>query len=207
MLKYDEGTFQWYAWRSVKNEDAEAFCDCGVNVKGLCITEGNAATKAELAGRSVAQKAVKELKKLPGYKDVYVVSMGSHIGHRVTRGLFPRYHLSDADMNVDFPDSIAVAGNVMSPHGYMKIPYPALLPKKVDNVIYAGRCVATACQEYENRRVNFLSYELPRLVAPSMATGEAAGIAAAMCADRGIGFNDVDVKEVQKRIRERGGIC
>jgi len=202
--KYDEGTFQVYGWRSIRNK-SETFNDA-THLQGICVLTGGHETTAEINGRRLAQKVVGDLRKIPGYENVYVISVGGHIGSRVTRKLYNQYHLSDADENKDFPDSIAIAGNVMVDYGQMKIPYRALLPKGVNNLIYAGRCIATEHHSYENRRVNFMSYELPRLVGPSMATGEAAGIAAALCADRGYGFNDIPVTDIQKEIKKRGGV-
>jgi len=211
-LEYPEGKFPTYRWMSIKNIN-EGFNDAG-HIEGICIEDPGDETRAELMGRSLAQKAIKDIRKQPGYENAYIISVGAHIGHRNTRQIFPQYHLSGADLVLEpyagktaFPDTIAIAGLVALDYGYMPIPYRAMLPKKRNDLIYAGRCVSTTVYRYNDRTVNGWSYELPRLVGPSMATGEAAGIAAALCADRGYGFNDIPVADIQKEIKKRGGVC
>ncbi|MFH1759626.1 MAG: FAD-dependent oxidoreductase, partial [bacterium] len=205
-IKYGDSSFNPYGWTSIFNDNTERFYDGG-HIDGIDGLDIEDATWAEITGRATAQQALKDLQSKPGYKGAYVISTGTHIGQRKTRAPFNQYHLSDLDENKDFKDSIAIAGNVMADHGYMKIPYRALLPKKIDNLIFAGRCISPVNQDVRGvRKVNFIAYEIPRLVAPSMATGEAAGIAAAMCADRDLSFSQLDVKEIQKKLEERGAV-
>ena len=205
-IRYNDASFNPYGWTSIFNDNTERFYDGG-HIDGIDGLNVEDITWAEISGRATAQQALKDLKNKPGYKDAYVISTGTHIGQRKTRAPFNQYHLSDLDENKDFEDSIAIAGNVMADHGYMKIPYRALLPKKIDNLIFAGRCISPVNQDIRGeRKVNGLAYEIPRLVAPSMATGEAAGVAAAMSADKNLSFSDLDVKDIQKKLEERGAI-
>ena len=205
-IEYGDSSFNPYGWTSIFNDNTERFYDGG-HITGIDGLKAEDATWAEITGRATAQQALKDLKSKPGYEDAYIISTGTHIGQRKTRAPFNQYHLSDLDENKDFKDSIAVAGNVMVDHGYMKIPYRALLPKKIDNLIFAGRCISPVNQAIKGvRKVNFTAYEIPRIVAPCMATGEAAGIAAAMCADEDKSFSDLDVKEIQKKLTERGAV-
>ena len=201
-IEYGDSSFNPYGWTSIFNDNTERFYDGG-HITGIDGLKAEDATWAEITGRATAQQALKDLKSKPGYKGAYVISTGTHIGQRKTRAPFNQYHLSDLDENKDFKDSIAIAGNVMVDHGYMKIPYRALLPKKIDNLIFAGRCISPVNL---GRDINFMAYEIPRLVAPSMATGEAAGVAAAMCADKNVSFSKLDVKDIQKKLEERGAI-
>lgn len=205
ILEIDDIIFNTDGWLSIANENTERFYDGGF-VKGADALTVAGLLKTETAGRCVAQKAVEYLRKKKGYENAYIVSIGTHIGHRKTRALFNQYHLSNEDRDVDFPDSIAIAGDVTHDYGYMKIPYRALLPKRIKNVIYAGRCISPLTYTQNGRQVNDLAYELPRLVAPSTATGEAAGVAAALCTDGDIDFTQLAVKDVQQKLKARGAM-
>ncbi|MCP4249003.1 MAG: FAD-dependent oxidoreductase, partial [bacterium] len=71
------------------------------------------------------------------------------------------------------------------------IPYRCLLPRSLDNVLVAGRCTIT------DRPVPGATSVMP----VCLATGEAAGVAAAMAATRNSGdVRRIDVSEVRKCI-------
>jgi hypothetical protein len=64
----------------------------------------------------------------------------------------------------------------------------------VDNLLVAGRCISATHEALASTRV----------IAPSMAQGEAAGVAAALAARDDTSVRDVDVTEVQRVLRARG---
>ncbi|HEY7819694.1 MAG TPA: FAD-dependent oxidoreductase, partial [Vicinamibacteria bacterium] len=73
-------------------------------------------------------------------------------------------------------------------------PYRALLPKRVEQLLVAGRHYsATSIAQRTSR-------EIP----PCMAMGEAAGTAAAMALDAGELVRAVDVAKLQKKLRAAG---
>ena len=86
-----------------------------------------------------------------------------------------------------FEDSIARGRDY-----YM--PYRVLLPRKVDNLLVAGRHYSASSQAQK------ISREIP----PCMAMGEAAGVAAALALNAGVRVRDVDVGSVQKALRAQG---
>lgn len=170
---------------------------------------------AEMKGRKIAHEFVKELRKLgPEWKNAYLISTGTLMGNRKPRMAITQYYLSDEDEDQDPYDSIAIAGNVMVDYGAMKIPFRCLLPKSVTNLLYAGRTftpmfhniIRWSKGKEENAGRNFIGYEIPRLIGVCTATGEAAGVAAAIAVDRTQAVQDVDYKEVQKELKHRGAI-
>ena len=77
---------------------------------------------------------------------------------------------------------------------YYQVPYRSLLVQGVDNLLVAGRCISATHEALASTRV----------IAPSMAQGEAAGIAGAMAARTGTALRALDVAEMQDALRARG---
>ncbi len=74
------------------------------------------------------------------------------------------------------------------------IPYRCLLPRRLDNVLVAGRCVSAD---------RWLQSSL-RVMPGCYLTGQAAGLAAALAADRGQTPRQVNVAELQARLANMG---
>lgn len=199
-------------WMDIKNKTGEYFdCMSIIGAQGLTFKDQ---THAEVRGRELAHEAVKQLKKYPAYKNCYLVSTGSLLGNRKPRMVITQYYLTDEDENQDPIDSIAIAGNVMADHGAMKIPFRCLKPKRIKNLLYAGRTFTPMYHSDQDQtgapvpkeQRNFIAYEIPRLIAICMATGEAAGVAAAMCADHDMTTEVMSIHGVQTTLKERGAI-
>jgi len=199
-------------WMDIKNKTGEYYdCMAIVGVQGLTYHDQ---TIAEVRGRQLAHEAIVQLRKIPAYKNCYLVSTGTLLGSRKARMVITQYYLTDEDENQNPYDSIAIAGNVMTDYGAMKIPFRCLKPKRIKNLLYAGR---TFTPMYHSDKTqggeaipksnrNFLAYEIPRLIAICMATGEAAGVAATKCADNEMSVDEVDVGIVQDILKQRGAI-
>ena len=71
-----------------------------------------------------------------------------------------------------------------------ELPFRSLYSAKMKNLITAGRCIS----------VDDDMWEISRVIPCCSVMGEAAGLAAAMSDD----FTALDVKEMQKVLRERG---
>ncbi len=74
------------------------------------------------------------------------------------------------------------------------IPYRCLVPKGVKNLLVAGRCSGYTHEAMAATRV----------MSTCMAVGEAAGRAARIALDEGVEVGKVNVKAVQKELRETG---
>ena len=75
------------------------------------------------------------------------------------------------------------------------IPYRSLIPRGLDNVLVAGRCVSADRMVHGSIRV----------MPGCFITGQAAGSAAALAAERGSSTRDVDIKDLQRRLKQLGG--
>ena len=103
--------------------------------------------------------------------------------------------------NFDLPDPLKpmydpMMGDVKRPHAerahtVIRIPYRALLPKGVENLIVAGRCIG-CCREVMGAA---------RITGPAVMTGQAAGMAAGL-AERS--FSEVDAALLRGRLFAAG---
>ncbi len=96
-------------------------------------------------------------------------------------------------MHGRFPDTVA------RPYRRQKlaVPYRSLVPKKVENLVVAGRCISA-----DDAIMGRL-----RLIPVCSATGEAAGVAAALAVAQKTTIPDVDVDQLREKVgRARYGI-
>ena len=184
-------------WPTRSNEANKSLMWCGnlgPKGNGLDVRELSA---AEIAHRKEWWEHVRLMRKTPGWEEVALVNTCSQIGPRATR-------LLDAECIVDrkvyaegkMPDDVVALLGADGPHhAALKVPYRALLPKGVDNVLAAGRCLGAPD-----------TIDTFRLIAPCFATGEAAGTAAGLSALRGCTPRDLPYAELRRQL-ERGGVC
>src|SRR5437870_6088583 len=100
------------------------------------------------------------------------------------------------DLDRQFDDVIPRTGHWTKYDCVYNIPYRSLLPRSLDNLLVAGRCISV------DHRVHHATKEIP----PSMATGQAAGTAAALAIQSGDSVNELDVAVLQKQMRAPGAI-
>ena len=76
------------------------------------------------------------------------------------------------------------------------IPYRSLLPKGVDGMLVAGRCLSA----------DRMAMAAIRVQASCMATGQVVGEAAALAVARGVDLRRIDIGELKARLKARGCI-
>ncbi|MFK5923142.1 MAG: FAD-dependent oxidoreductase [Verrucomicrobiota bacterium] len=172
-------------------------------------------SRAEIQGRSDAWTMFEAWKKeVPGFEDSYFVSSGPYIGIRETRRLVGQHVLSAKDIKLGrrFDDAVATGCWYMDRHpnhttigsandgggGYQPdpydIPYRALVAKKVDNLLVAGRCHSASAEAASSTRVTVTA----------MAMGQAAGTAAAMAVKEKKGVAMLDGVKVREELTRQG---
>ena len=151
-------------------------------------------------------------KHIPGFENATITYVPD-VGVRETRHIVGDYTLSVADVMTgrDFPDSIACGGHPLDIHPLppelhpetfdfnhwrFHIPYRIMLPKGIENLLVAGRCVSASRG----------ASGAIRPTAQCMAMGEAAGVAAALAVKNGITPRTVDVTLLRKILTENGAI-
>jgi succinate dehydrogenase/fumarate reductase flavoprotein subunit len=146
-----------------------------------------------------------KIAKNPDLAGSNIVDTGSLIGIRQTRFFEGEYALTGDDVLEGrvFEDAVAMGANpVIHYYGYRRflthegydIPYRCLVPKAVDGLLVAGRCMSS----------DQIAYESWRAMAHIFAIGEAAGAAAAISAGDSVKPRDVDVKKLQQALVAAG---
>jgi hypothetical protein len=183
----------------------------GVDGHAPDMTDPFEATAAEIAGRAEAEKAGRFLKEnMPGFAEAFFGDTPTQLGVRETRRAMGDYVLTGEDVlgAARFDDGIACGAwpqefhvegkgtewKWLEPGAYYQVPFRSLVAAGVDNLLLAGRCISATHEALASTRV----------IAPSMAQGEAAGVAAALAAQKGLTTRGVDVAEVQRMLAERG---
>jgi hypothetical protein len=148
---------------------------------------------------------------VPGFEEAYMAQSGVNIGVRETRRFLGDYQLTADDILQarKFPDVIARSTypvDIHNPEGSgtilkripageaYDIPLRCLLPQKVDRLIVAGRCISGTHEAHSSYRV----------MPVSMATGQAAGVCAALAARARKSPRDIAVSDVQRELLRQG---
>jgi len=165
----------------------------GPKANGLDIEE---LSRLEMEHRRNIWGQAQQLRRTPGYENVFLMDTAPQLGVRITRVLQGMYKLTykESREGKKFPDVVAVGGAQGAQHVGWPIPYGVLLPKEVDNLLTAGRCVSADEKLLDDTR----------LIAACLTTGHAAGAAAAVAVQSNCRPRDVDVPRLQKLLREQG---
>ncbi|MCX8037163.1 MAG: FAD-dependent oxidoreductase [Candidatus Sumerlaeia bacterium] len=153
-------------------------------------------TRLELEHRRSIWQRVQKLRSTPGGEELYLLQTAPQLGVRTSRLLAGTYKLTfeESRQGKKFPDTVGVGGaQNANQHGGWPIPYGTLLPKKLDNLLAAGRCICVDEKLIEDMR----------LIAPCLTTGHAAGAAAAIAVQDKCRPRDVDIAKVQKLLRDQ----
>ena len=164
----------------------------GPEVDGLDVAT---LTRMELSHRKFIWRNLQKTRAMPGYERLYLVETAPQLGVRITRVLAGVRTVTLADLKAGsrFPDVVGVGGASDGSHGEWQIPYGALLPVKIDNLLAAGRCISAELR----------MADLVRLIPNCFVTGHAAGVAAAVAVHQRCRPRDVDVAQVQKVLRRQ----
>jgi len=174
-------------------------------------------TKAEYVCRKQIEPIVDFLRKfVPGFENCYVISSASIIGVRETRHFEGEYTLTEDDiLEARVFDDWAVTkahfnfdihnlkGSGLDETGVQKffpqqkgytIPYRCFVPKKIDNLLLAGRNISGTHKAHSNFRVMPICANM----------GQAVGIAAALCIKNDVTPRELDVGKLQAVLKTQG---
>jgi hypothetical protein len=179
-------------------------------INGVDGTNPESLTHGEIEGRKQVEEIQRYLiEYVPGFEKAVFTKMAPFLGIRETRRIVGKYILTAEDILGchRFEDSVAVASyplDIHHPEGggctltwcgdSYDIPYRTLIPEKVENLIVAGRCISTTHEAMSAIRV----------MAPCMAMGEAAGRAAKLAIRKNILPSQLNVKELQAELLDKG---
>lgn len=177
-------------------------------------------TRAHIELRKQIQIAWRFIKNyLPGFEDAYIIKIGNEIRFRegprivgdyvftkedvrkcrqfkdtIGKSSFPTggYHTATTETLsvVENADGTSDLSDFAFPTKSYDIPYRILVPRKIENLLVAGKAVSTD-------RPAYLRY-----VQQTMVTGQAAGTAAALCARKGISPRRMEADENIKDLQD-----
>jgi hypothetical protein len=154
-------------------------------------------TYAELECRKRVMGEVDRLRaEIPGFAQAHLCHIADQLGITESRRLVGEYVLDRDDIDKPCEDVIAITGHWTKYEALYYIPYRSLLAKEFPNLLVAGRCISV------DHRVHHATKEIP----PCMATGEAAGTAAALAVRARIEPKQVEVKMLQGQLEKGGAI-
>ncbi len=182
-------------------------------------------TEAVIKGREAIREMAMLFKKyLKGFENSFLLDTATMVGIRETRRIIGDYILTKDDVlgakkfkdtigknayNVDVHLSPEEKAKLKIPKGYIyppgiflklgthyDIPYRCLVPKKVENLLVAGRCISATREAQGSIRI----------MPCCMVTGQAAGTAAALSLEKKVALKDLDIPILQKRLLEQGAV-
>lgn len=164
-----------------------------LNVEDLTWVEVNV-RKAMLRGHEFLKKHV------PGFDESFIMDTAAQVGTRGSRRLVGEYVVTVQDMRAGKAhyDTIALFPrmnhNTSAEHPLVHVPYRALVPRRVEGLLVAGRCFSS--DAIANNTFNLIPH--------CIALGEAAGTAAALAVKNGVRPRDVDCAALQNRLIAQG---
>ena len=163
-------------------------------------------TIGEMRGRREAIYAMEALKKfMPGCEDAKLRNFGMTLGIRDTRKIDAAYNLTGDDVRGEarFDDAIGIFPEFIDGYGflilpttgrYWHVPYRALVPKGVGNLLVAGRSIGG----------DPISHASARNMMCCAVGGQGAGVAAAISIQRDEPFDRLDIRAVQTELARQG---
>lgn len=173
-------------------------------------------TWATIEGRRQAHHLVDVFRQVvPGLENCYLISTAPALGLRESRRIVGEVTLTAEDVMNErvWPDPICYgsfyidihnpAGPGMGdqtwypPAGFKyQIPYRVMVPKRVDNLLVAGRCIST----------DHVALGSTRIMSTCMALGEAAGAAAMLSLHEEVAPRALDAGLLGEQLRKQGAV-
>ena len=151
---------------------------------------------------------------VPALRESYILSGATELHVRESRKILGEYVLTEEDIHArrKFDDVIALGAWPIDIHptdGFVgvhphkddppqpyEIPYRCLVPLDVDQLLVAGRPISTTHRAHGSTRVP----------GTSMATGQAAGVAAALSVRSSVSARRLDARTLQRELLRQGAI-
>ena len=192
-------------------------------IHGIDPTDPDDLTRAELECERQVMDVFRFLKTtIPGFEESRLLGTPYQVGVRESRRIIGAYTLTTDDVlrGADFPDAVGRGAYPLDIHDVAKdtkvmnrpvhgraetmvvlprsyaIPYRSLLPQTPDNLLVAGRCISATHEAMSSARGQCVC----------MATGHAAGTAAALAVAAGVSPRRLEVSRLQATLREQGAI-
>ncbi|SFR15740.1 FAD-dependent oxidoreductase [Poseidonocella sedimentorum] len=169
-------------------------------------TDPASLTRGEIEGRRQIGHAIEALRQyMPGCENARLRNLGMTIGIRDTRKIDAAYDMTERDVREQgrFEDSIGIYPEFIDGYGililpttgrYMQLPYRSILPKKVKNLLVAGRSSGG----------DRIAHAATRNMSCCAVLGQGAGVAAALAIKAGREVSEADIGAVQAELARQG---
>ena len=188
------------------------FCN-SVVIRGVDGTDPQDVARATQEGRRRCHQLAKFLRSdIPGFENARMIYLGPTVGVRETRKLEGMYQVTGEDLarSTKFPDGIVACDNpiddvmrdsdemthdaMVKDGGYYTIPFRSLVPKKIENLMFAGRIISADATAFASVR------GMPQC----MAMGQATATAAMLALRDGASVQNVDTDELVASLQAQG---
>lgn len=183
-------------------------CSCG----SVNATVAKEKTSAQIQMMRTLQQRIEIMRnEVPGFENAFLIDMPT-AGVRETRRVRGDYILTDEDVlqSVYFEDTVARGSHPVDirpvteriknfkypPDWTFSVPYRSLIARDLDNLLLAGRCISATHHAAGSVRVTSLC----------MATGQAAGMAAALSVFDQKNPREIDIQKLKKSLQEQNVI-
>jgi len=185
----------------------------GADGRAMDGTDAEAWSAGEIEGRRQVRDYIRFLReRVPGFERAYLLDIAPQVGIRETRRVLGEYLLSGDDVLgcASFDDTIGVNGWPLERHvagdvewawppipasrGFNHLPYRMLLPRRIDNLLVAGRCASMTAAGQSAARVS----------GGCLVMGQAAGTAAAAALAAGVAPRALAPRALQDRLERDG---
>jgi len=184
----------------------------GVGDRPIDAADADELTLGEMLGREQAARLADFLvRRMPGFGDAFLSDTAPRLGVRETRKIVGRYQLNEEDVlggrrfddgicRSAWPVELHVAGGetvwkFLDQGLYYTVPYRCLLPREIENLLVAGRCISAQREAFASVRV----------IGPCMSEGQAAAAATHVAGDRSA-LPSVDTEAVRATLTSLGAL-
>jgi len=193
------------SWSTVTDDGQATYLNL-VHIGGRNCLDVRDLTYAEMEGRKVVLDAIKAMNHtLPGFEKARLRNYGMTVGTRDSRKIRGVYNLTGQDVLEEgrFEDSIGIFPEFVDGFGilrlpvtgrFFQVPFRALVPVEVENLLVAGRSIAG----------DKISHAATRNMICCAVSGQGAGAAAAVAVKKGQPVSQADIREVQKELERQG---
>lgn len=188
------------------------YCN-SVVIRGVDGTNPKEVSRATQEGRRRCLQMAQFLRDdVPGFETARMSNLGPTVGVRETRKLEGMLQISGADLaqGTKYPDGIVCCDNpiddvmrssdemtheaIVAPGSYYTLPFRALVPKQIENLMFAGRILSA----------DPVAFASVRGMPQCMAMGQACGTAAAQAITTGKPVQDLDTDQLVRALQGQG---
>jgi hypothetical protein len=169
----------------------------GPRLSGYSAVDVEDLTTVELRSRQLAAGHLEVYRAAaPGFADAFLMLGAPQLGVRHSRRLngVRKVMRQQWDSGLVWDDEIGVSTSLSPKFPNISVPYGALVPSELDNILGAGRHVACDASSHTFLR------EIPQC----WLTGQAAGVAAALAAASGKAPRDIEAGAIQRELLRQG---